>query len=226
MAGDMSIGCAALKRSTKLKSCTSGTDTDSMQLPNGRKENGHSNGILIKPPSAPQNMRGGLRVYKIVILGDGGVGKSGKFSFESLLRILHFDRLSMGKINKLSQFLLRFVLRHTTTRRHTTNHPQPTPHNQPLILASCVRQTLRVHTHTQTYTVFSLCLPLTHIHGQQLLPCSSSVTAFWTIMTPQLVSVFSLTVRSTFELFFVIFSFSVCLCVRAYVQRIRISNRR
>ena len=29
---------------------------------------------------APSQTRGGLRVYKIVVLGDGGVGKSGKFS--------------------------------------------------------------------------------------------------------------------------------------------------
>lgn len=78
MAGDMSIGCAALKRSTKLKSCTSAADTDSMQMPNERKDNGNNTGLLNKPPTAPQNMRGGLRVYKIVILGDGGVGKSGK----------------------------------------------------------------------------------------------------------------------------------------------------
>lgn len=81
MAGDMSIGCAALKRSTKLKSCTSGADTDSMHhMPNDRKENGNNTGLMMKPPCAPQNMRGGLRVYKIVILGDGGVGKSGKLA--------------------------------------------------------------------------------------------------------------------------------------------------
>lgn len=85
MAGDMSsIGCAALKKSSKIKvtsdkennasisnavSCVSGGGA--------RKENGH---LATKPPNVPpQNMRGGLRVYKIVILGDGGVGKSGKY---------------------------------------------------------------------------------------------------------------------------------------------------
>lgn len=68
MAGDMSIGCAALKRSSK-------------HVPSGElakdKENGDG-GLTKVPPVAPQNMRGGLRVYKIVILGDGGVGKSGE----------------------------------------------------------------------------------------------------------------------------------------------------
>lgn len=49
-------------------------------MPNDRKENGNNTGLLMKPPCAPQNMRGGLRVYKIVILGDGGVGKSGKLA--------------------------------------------------------------------------------------------------------------------------------------------------
>lgn len=84
MAGDMSIGCAALKRSTKLKSCTSAADTDSMQMPNERKENGNNMGLL---NHKPQNMRGGLRVYKIVILGDGGVGKSGKLSEQDSGRV-------------------------------------------------------------------------------------------------------------------------------------------
>ncbi|BFG05271.1 GTP-binding protein Rit2 [Drosophila madeirensis] len=72
MAGDMSIGCAALKRSSKLRSCTSGGDTDSMHIGNDRMDNGS----VKQAPAPPQNMRGGLRVYKIVILGDGGVGKS------------------------------------------------------------------------------------------------------------------------------------------------------
>lgn len=31
-----------------------------------------------KPSLTPPTTRGGLRVYKIVVLGDGGVGKSGK----------------------------------------------------------------------------------------------------------------------------------------------------
>lgn len=33
---------------------------------------------LMKTMLQPQQTRNGLRVYKIVILGDGGVGKSGK----------------------------------------------------------------------------------------------------------------------------------------------------
>lgn len=36
-----------------------------------------------------KTIRGGLRVYKIVILGDGGVGKSGKFSFVRLFDVLN-----------------------------------------------------------------------------------------------------------------------------------------
>lgn len=96
MAGDMSIGCAALKRSTKLKSCTSAADTDSMHhMPNERKENGNNMGLLIKPPSAPQNMRGGLRVYKIVILGDGGVGKSGELTASVFLLSVFIFFLSL-----------------------------------------------------------------------------------------------------------------------------------
>lgn len=44
-----------------------GTDRD------GR---GGSQGMHMPVPS---QTRGGLRVYKIVVLGDGGVGKSGKY---------------------------------------------------------------------------------------------------------------------------------------------------
>ncbi|KAH8283669.1 hypothetical protein KR018_011584 [Drosophila ironensis] len=86
MAGDMSIGCAALKRSSKLRSCTSATDTDSDSMHGAKGKDGdrdrdrdrdrESASLAKVPPVAPQNMRGGLRVYKIVILGDGGVGKS------------------------------------------------------------------------------------------------------------------------------------------------------
>uniref|UniRef100_A0A1A9VI09 Uncharacterized protein n=1 Tax=Glossina austeni TaxID=7395 RepID=A0A1A9VI09_GLOAU len=68
-AGDKStIGCAALKRTTKLKI---GSDRDTVD--NGQS---NSNQVNTKPVESSQNMRGGLRVYKIVILGDGGVGKS------------------------------------------------------------------------------------------------------------------------------------------------------
>lgn len=181
MAGDMSIGCAALKRSTKLKSCTSAADTDSMHhMPNDRKENGNNTGLLMKPPCAPQNMRGGLRVYKIVILGDGGVGKSGKlaaapsvfllsvFILFSVLFLLYHCAfwLCLRKINKLSQFLLRFVLRPpnhpqssglcfvrsanfacTQTKTHTHTHTRIPMHT---------RTGTRVLTHTHTPTAVTL----------------------------------------------------------------------
>lgn len=86
MAGDMSsVGCAALKKSSKLKLSSDKENNASFHnsVASGtRKENGH---LAMKPPNVPpQNMRGGLRVYKIVILGDGGVGKSGKYDFFSL----------------------------------------------------------------------------------------------------------------------------------------------
>ena len=51
-----------------------------MSLYNGHNGRyGHEFGSLNKTLHQQQNMRGGLRVYKIVILGDGGVGKSGMF---------------------------------------------------------------------------------------------------------------------------------------------------
>lgn len=44
--------------------------------------------------SSAQTTRGGIRVYKIVVLGDGGVGKSGKIMvwllYEYSLTIMHF----------------------------------------------------------------------------------------------------------------------------------------
>lgn len=60
MAGELA-GCASRKKSkTRSDSNSSRSDGD----------------LKLQPP--PQTTRGGLRVYKIVILGDGGVGKSGK----------------------------------------------------------------------------------------------------------------------------------------------------
>lgn len=59
MAGE-SIGCASRKKSKNKKA--------------NKNEN---NGDLSKSVQ-PTTTRGGLRVYKIVILGDGGVGKSGE----------------------------------------------------------------------------------------------------------------------------------------------------
>ncbi|KAI8127134.1 Rap guanine nucleotide exchange factor 3 [Lucilia cuprina] len=68
--------CAALKKSSKLKLANDKENNASINNAGGgigvgfggRKENGH---LAMKPPNAPpQNMRGGLRVYKIVILED------------------------------------------------------------------------------------------------------------------------------------------------------------
>lgn len=67
MAGD-SLGCAARKKS---KNKTSNYSLSS--------ENGNGDNSKNGPPV--RTTRGGLRVYKVVILGDGGVGKSGKSSF-------------------------------------------------------------------------------------------------------------------------------------------------
>lgn len=84
-----SIGCAALKKSSKFKLTSDKENNATINNVGigstgtgigaaGRKENGQ---LAMKQPNVPpQNMRGGLRVYKIVILGDGGVGKSGKYS--------------------------------------------------------------------------------------------------------------------------------------------------
>lgn len=66
MAGE-SIGCASRKKSKNKSS-------DKL----GKNEN---NGDLSKATQQSKTTRGGLRVYKIVILGDGGVGKSGENYF-------------------------------------------------------------------------------------------------------------------------------------------------
>lgn len=90
MAGDMStVGCAALKKSAKQKLSSDKENNSSITNAVGnRKENGH---LAMKPPNVPPlNMRGGLRVYKIVILGDGGVGKSGKYGFILVLLFFFF----------------------------------------------------------------------------------------------------------------------------------------
>lgn len=57
--GDMGMGCTARRKSKK--------NSDYSLSENGE---GSKSG-------PPRTTRGGLRVYKIVILGDGGVGKSG-----------------------------------------------------------------------------------------------------------------------------------------------------
>lgn len=61
MAGD-TIGCAARKKSkNKGPDKTSKSDNDDLKV-----------------PTIAKATRGGLRVYKIVMLGSGFVGKSGK----------------------------------------------------------------------------------------------------------------------------------------------------
>lgn len=66
-----SIGCAPRKKSKNKKENKS-----------NKNENNSELSKIIQPS---KTTRGGLRVYKIVILGDGGVGKSGKFiSIEQL----------------------------------------------------------------------------------------------------------------------------------------------
>lgn len=70
MAGD-TIGCTARKKSKNKapeKSNKSDNDDD-----------------LKAPVIPPKATRGGLRVYKIVMLGSGFVGKSGKFSFHFIV---------------------------------------------------------------------------------------------------------------------------------------------
>lgn len=62
MAGE-SVGCTSRKKSKNKK--------------DGKFGKNENNGNLSKMPQPSKTTRGGLRVYKIVILGDGGVGKSG-----------------------------------------------------------------------------------------------------------------------------------------------------
>lgn len=74
MAGE-SLSCTASRKKSKNKSSNyslsseNGGAGDGAGQPNG-------NGKARVPPVI--TTRGGLRVYKVVILGDGGVGKSGE----------------------------------------------------------------------------------------------------------------------------------------------------
>lgn len=61
--GGETMGCAARKKN-KNKSDK-----------NAKNDNGDGHSKVIQQS---KTTRGGLRVYKIVILGDGGVGKSGE----------------------------------------------------------------------------------------------------------------------------------------------------
>lgn len=76
MAGE-SIGCASRKKSKNKKDDKA-----------GKNEN---NSDLSKIAQPSKTTRGGLRVYKIVILGDGGVGKSGRWNIYIETSNLHTE---------------------------------------------------------------------------------------------------------------------------------------
>ncbi|XP_018320145.1 GTP-binding protein Rit2 [Agrilus planipennis] len=66
MAGEMTPGCSGQKKKNKL-------------LRQDSRRNGKDSGSesqKIAPENSLHTTRGGVRVYKIVVLGDGGVGKS------------------------------------------------------------------------------------------------------------------------------------------------------
>lgn len=75
MAGE-SLSCAAARKKSKNKS----SSNYSLSSENGghHQHPANGNGKVELPPV--RTTRGGLRVYKVVILGDGGVGKSGEYS--------------------------------------------------------------------------------------------------------------------------------------------------
>lgn len=80
MAGEVTPSCSGHKRKGKL----------SRQESNNRKD---SDAEIDKPMTGvgnEVNTRGGLRVYKIVVLGDGGVGKSGRCTFGVCYLSSHF----------------------------------------------------------------------------------------------------------------------------------------
>lgn len=70
--GGETVGCAARKKNKNKN--------NEKHLKN---ENGDGHSKVIQQS---KTTRGGLRVYKIVILGDGGVGKSGKRSLINKVR--------------------------------------------------------------------------------------------------------------------------------------------
>lgn len=75
MAGE-SIGCASRKKSKNKKE--------------DKANKNENNGDLSKIAQPSKTTRGGLRVYKIVILGDGGVGKSGEFIYFFFIVLISF----------------------------------------------------------------------------------------------------------------------------------------
>lgn len=66
--GAESLNCTAVRKSARNNN--NRTSNSSLSSDNGLKTKGAG--------QLPVTTRGGLRVYKVVILGDGGVGKSGE----------------------------------------------------------------------------------------------------------------------------------------------------
>lgn len=79
MAGE-SLSCAAARKKSKNKS-----SNYSLSSENGGGLQPNGNG---KEELPVRTTRGGLRVYKVVILGDGGVGKSGELLLKSILYLI------------------------------------------------------------------------------------------------------------------------------------------
>lgn len=75
--GAESLNCTSIRKSAG-RSNNNRTSNSSLSSDNGGTGSG-SGGMKAKGTGPlPVTTRGGLRVYKVVILGDGGVGKSGK----------------------------------------------------------------------------------------------------------------------------------------------------
>lgn len=74
MAGE-SLSCAAARKKSKNKSSNYSLSSENGGGGCGQQHQSNGNGREEVPV---RTTRGGLRVYKVVILGDGGVGKSGK----------------------------------------------------------------------------------------------------------------------------------------------------
>lgn len=135
MAGDL-VGCVSRKRSSKSRpqpptplatspdsSSCSNTDNNSVErrftgsLRQGRENNGAvspplsaDHRLLLQQQIQPQTTRGGLRVYKIVILGDGGVGKSGKQTIKRILVVYYLSQIFSNEFDLMCFSSLRTKL--------------------------------------------------------------------------------------------------------------------
>lgn len=89
------MGCAARKKSKNK------TSNYSLSSENG--DMGTNGGAPVR------TTRGGLRVYKIVILGDGGVGKSGKLCLRDDTVILYMMSLDLRIAAATSRELLTIM---------------------------------------------------------------------------------------------------------------------